>query len=46
MPRAGNRRKKTRTHQDNEAAIEEVLESPKSFIMKRGKVGIFIRELV
>lgn len=46
MPKAGNRRKKTRTHKEDSKAVEEYQTAPKSFIIKRGKVGMFMRELV
>ena len=46
MPKAGNRRKKTRTHKEDEKAKEEYQTAPKSFIIKRGKVGMYMKELV
>jgi len=44
MPKAGSQRKKTRTHKAEEENAEEA-EVPKSFIIKRGKIGIFMKEL-
>lgn len=46
MPKSGGRRKKTRTHVENEQEKEEYENAPKSFIIKRGKVGQFMRELI
>ena len=46
MPKSGSKRKKTRTHKEDTAATEEYQAAPKSFIFKRGKVGIFARDLV
>ena len=46
MPKSGSKRKKTRTHVENAKEQEEYEEAPKSFIIKRGKVGLFVRELV
>jgi ribosome biogenesis protein SSF1/2 len=46
MPRAGARRKKTRTHVEDETKTKEIEEAPKSFIIKRGKVGIYMKELL
>jgi ribosome biogenesis protein SSF1/2 len=46
MPRAGNRRKKTRTHVEDTKEKEEFDEAPKSFIIKRGRVGMFVRDLI
>ena len=46
MPKSGGKRKKTRTHVSNSKDIEEYNEAPKSFIIKRGKIGLFLRELV
>ena len=46
MPKSGGKRKKTRTHAENEKDAEEYTEAPKSFIIKRGKIGLFLRELV
>ena len=46
MPKSGNRRKKTRTHVDDDKAKEELEAAPKSFIIKRGQVGPYLRELV
>jgi hypothetical protein len=44
MPKAGSQRKKTRTHKVDEEN-EEDDGIPKSFIIKRGKIGIFLKEL-
>jgi ribosome biogenesis protein SSF1/2 len=46
MPKSGSKRKKTRTHVEDTAAKEEYDNAPKSFIIKRGKIGIFMRELL
>jgi ribosome biogenesis protein SSF1/2 len=46
MPKSAGKRKKTRTHVENTAEKEEYENAPKSFIIKRGKVGIFIKELI
>jgi ribosome biogenesis protein SSF1/2 len=46
MPKSGSRRKKTRTHVEDEKTKEEMENAPKSFIVKRGKVGQFLRELI
>jgi ribosome biogenesis protein SSF1/2 len=46
MPKSGGRRKKTRTHVEDEKEKDDFDEAPKSFIIKRGKVGQFVRELV
>lgn len=46
MPKSGMRRKKTRTHKEDEQAAEEFQAAPKSFIIKRGQVGPYIKELV
>lgn len=46
MPKAGNKRKKTRTHIENTAEKEEYDEAPKSFIIKRGKIGLYMKELL
>jgi hypothetical protein len=46
MPKSGGKRKKTRTHVENSKDTEEYNEAPKSFIIKRGKIGLFLRELV
>lgn len=49
MPRANGRRKKTRTHNlgDNTKVREEEEELiPRSFIIKRGKIGIYLKELL
>lgn len=42
MPKANGRRKKTRTHK----VEEEEEELPKSFVFKKGKIGVYLRELV
>lgn len=44
MPKVGNRRKKTRTHVEEKN--EDADEAPKSFILKRGKIGIFMQDLL
>jgi ribosome biogenesis protein SSF1/2 len=46
MPKSSGRRKKTRTHAENTKEKEEYEEAPKSFIIKRGRVGQFVRELI
>jgi len=46
MPKSGGRRKKTRTHVEDANAIEELQAAPKSFIVKRGQIGMFLRELL
>ena len=46
MPKSGSKRKKTRTHVENSKEKEEYEEAPKSFIIKRGKIGIFMRDLL
>ena len=46
MPKSGSRRKKTRTHVDDAAQDEELQQAPKSFIIKRGQVGQYLRELI
>lgn len=46
MPKSGGRRKKTRTHVEDAAAVEEFQEAPKSFIVKRGNIGVFMKELL
>lgn len=45
MPKEGGRRKKTRTHKpiDEDEALEEV---PKTFIIKRGKIGMYLKDLL
>ena len=44
MPRKGGKRKKTRTHKD---VVDEDTEfAPKSFIIKRGKIGVYQKELL
>ena len=44
MPKVGSKRKKTRTHkEENENEEDEGI--PKSFIIKKGKIGIFLKEL-
>ena len=44
MPRTGGKRRKTRTHK--EVQDEEFDFIPKSFILKRGRVGPLVKELV
>lgn len=39
MPRSGSKRKKTRTHVEDEKKKEEMDSAPKSFIIKRGKIS-------
>jgi len=46
MPKSGSRRKKTRTHVDDPKKMEELENAPKSFILKRGKVGLYMKELL
>ena len=46
MPKSGAQRKKTRTHVENEHEKEETDNAPKSFIIKRGKVGQYLKELI
>lgn len=56
MPRVSGRRKKTRTHdrgEDKDTAVAKNLDEdeegdmiPKSFIIKRGKIGVYLRELL
>ena len=46
MPKSGSRRKKTRTHVEDEKAQEEFQAAPKSFIIKRGQVGMYVKELI
>ena len=46
MPKSGSRRKKTRTHVEEKEANKEFDEAPKSFIIKRGDVGFYMRELL
>ena len=46
MPKSGSRRKKTRTHVEDEKLKEEMENAPKSFIVKRGRVGQYMRELI
>ena len=46
MPKSGSKRKKTRTHVEDTKEKEEYEEAPKSFIIKRGKIGLFMRELL
>jgi len=46
MPKSGSRRKKTRTHVENTQEKEEYENAPKSFIIKRGKIGIYMKELL
>ena len=46
MPKSGGRRKKTRTHVEDEKLKEEMENAPKSFIVKRGRVGQYMRELI
>jgi ribosome biogenesis protein SSF1/2 len=44
MPKVGSKRKKTRTHKEEEE--EEIDENvPKSFVIKKGKIGLFLKEL-
>ena len=40
MPKVGNKRKKTRTHVEEKDTDAD--EAPKSIILKRGKIGIFM----
>lgn len=45
MPRESGRRKKTRTHKAGED--EEIQDdNPKTFVIKRGKVGMYLKEMV
>ena len=44
MPRKGGKRKKTRTHK--EVVDEDAEFAPKSFIIKRGKIGPYLKELL
>lgn len=44
MPRRGRRRKKTRTHETDAATA--VAQCPKSFVVKHGKVGGNVSQLV
>ena len=50
MPRtSGGKRKKTRTHnkgEDPNAIAEEEESVPKSFIIKRGKIGMYLKDLL
>jgi ribosome biogenesis protein SSF1/2 len=46
MPKTGNRRKKTRTHVEDTKLTEELENAPKSFIVKRGRIGIHLKELI
>ena len=46
MPKSGSKRKKTRTHVEDTKEKEEFESAPKSFIIKRGRVGMFVRELI
>ncbi|CAD7944865.1 unnamed protein product [Amoebophrya sp. A120] len=46
MPRAGNKRKKTRTHKVAAAGEEETRKTPKCFVVKKGKVDKTLQELV
>lgn len=46
MPKSGAVRKKTRTHVEDEAKNAEQAEAPKSFIVKRGKIGLYLKELL
>jgi ribosome biogenesis protein SSF1/2 len=42
MPKSGGKRKKTRTHVEDAKNKDEFDEAPKAFIIKRGKVGMFV----
>lgn len=42
MPKQGNRRKKTRTHVEETQEQKDYEEAPKCFVIKRGKVGLFM----
>ena len=44
MPKVGSKRKKTRTHKEEDEENEDD-GIPKSFIIKKGKIGIFLKEL-
>ena len=46
MPKSGSKRKKTRTHTEDEKKKEEMDQAPKSFIIKRGKISQYYRELL
>ena len=46
MQKSGSKRKKTRTHAEDSKMMEEYDNAPKSFIIKRGKIGIFLKELL
>ena len=46
MPKSGGRRKKTRTHVEEKELEEEHNSAPKSFIIKRGDVGMYLRDLL
>lgn len=45
MPKQGGRRKKSRTHKPIEED-EDQEQIPKSFIIKRGKIGVYMKELL
>ena len=46
MPKSGGRRKKTRTHVEEPDKVEEYQAAPKSFIIKRGNIGLVLKELM
>lgn len=46
MPRVGNKRKKTRTHQQEDEGDKVQKTTPRCFVMKRGTVGQFVGDLV
>ncbi|CAD8191193.1 unnamed protein product [Paramecium octaurelia] len=47
MPKVGGRRKKTRTHKEaTEEDLDLIGQTPKAFILKRGKVSSTIRQLI
>lgn len=45
MPKEGGRRKKSRTHKPIEDEVEQE-EVPKTFVIKRGDIGIYLKELL
>ena len=46
MPKSSGRRKKTRTHVEDTKEKEDYEAAPKSFIIKRGRVGQYVNELI
>jgi len=46
MPRVGKRRKKRRTEKEAEVAERDLKKTPRCFVLKRGKVGDRVKDLI